>query len=136
MQIFFVDLSLFVLLLKFIYRYFFASGVGCPLYPLFFLHYYTMILQHIRLIVGDTGFEPGTWLHGHCVVIVAFMIVRNCLDTALTMRTRAVNFVCFHWLIRSQSGKIEYCGNLWLFKDQKLISLEWCFCPRLRRVSS
>ena len=25
-----------------------------------FLHYYTMILQRIRIIVGDAGFEPGT----------------------------------------------------------------------------
>ena len=25
-----------------------------------FLHYFTMILQRIRIIVGDAGFEPGT----------------------------------------------------------------------------
>ena len=38
---------------------FFASGVGSPLYPEFFLLYYTIILQRIRIIVGDAGFEPG-----------------------------------------------------------------------------
>ena len=37
-----------------------ASEVGFPLYPEIFLHYYTMILQRIRIIVGDAGFEPGT----------------------------------------------------------------------------
>ena len=43
----------------FLYRFFFASGVGSPLYPKF-LHYYTMILQRIRIIEGDAGFKPGT----------------------------------------------------------------------------
>ena len=38
----------------------FVVGVGFPLYTEFFLHYYTMVLQRIRIIVGDTGFEPGT----------------------------------------------------------------------------
>ena len=37
----------------------FTSGEGFPLYPEFFLHYYTMILQRIRIVVGDAGFEPG-----------------------------------------------------------------------------
>ena len=43
-------------------RSFFASGVGfkASLSTLTFLHYYTMILQRIRIIVGDAGFEPGT----------------------------------------------------------------------------
>ena len=39
--------------------FFFASGVGSPLCP-WVLHYYTMILQRIRIIVGDAGFESGT----------------------------------------------------------------------------
>ena len=30
-------------------------------HPEIFLHYYTMILQRIRVIVGDVGFEPGTF---------------------------------------------------------------------------
>ena len=30
------------------------------LYPEIFLHYYTLILQRIRIIVGDAGFEPRT----------------------------------------------------------------------------
>ena len=33
--------------------------VGFPLlFPAIFLHYYTMILQRIGIIVGDAGFEP------------------------------------------------------------------------------
>ena len=39
--------------------YFLASGGGSPLYPEI-LQYYTMILQRIRIIVVDAGFEPGT----------------------------------------------------------------------------
>ena len=39
--------------------FFFASGVGSRLCP-WVLHYYTMILQRIRIIVGDAGFESGT----------------------------------------------------------------------------
>ena len=39
--------------------FYFFSGVGFPLYPEFFLLYYTIILQRIRIIVGDAGFEPG-----------------------------------------------------------------------------
>ena len=38
---------------------FLASGGGSPLYPEI-LQYYTMILQRIRIIVVDAGFEPGT----------------------------------------------------------------------------
>ena len=36
-----------------------ASGGGSPLYPEI-LQYCTMILQRIRIIVVDAGFEPGT----------------------------------------------------------------------------
>ena len=44
----------------FLFIYFFASAVGFSLSTLrFFLHYYTMILQRIRISVGDAGFEPG-----------------------------------------------------------------------------
>ena len=39
--------------------YFFASGIGSPLYPEFST-LYTMILQRIKIIVGNAGFEPGT----------------------------------------------------------------------------
>ena len=39
--------------------YFLASGGGSPLYPEIF-YSITMILQRIRIIVVDTGFEPGT----------------------------------------------------------------------------
>ena len=35
--------------------FFFASVVGFPLYTEFFLYYYTMVLQRIRIIVGDAG---------------------------------------------------------------------------------
>ena len=42
---------------------FLAPGVDFPLYPEFSIHYYTMILQCIRIIVGDAGFEPGTKSH-------------------------------------------------------------------------
>ena len=38
---------------------FLASGGGSPLYPEI-LQYYTMILQRIRIIVVDAGFEPET----------------------------------------------------------------------------
>ena len=38
---------------------FFTSGVGFPLYPEI-LYFITMILQHIRIIVGEAGYEPGT----------------------------------------------------------------------------
>ena len=44
---------------KIFLRVFFASGIGLPE---IFLHYYryTMILQSIRIIVEDAGFETGT----------------------------------------------------------------------------
>ena len=35
-----------------------AFGVGIPSLPWVGLHYSTMILQRIRIIVGDAGFEP------------------------------------------------------------------------------
>ena len=38
---------------------FLVPGGGSPLYPEN-LQYYTMILQRIRIIVVDAGFEPGT----------------------------------------------------------------------------
>ena len=38
---------------------FFASWVGFPLYPEI-LYFITIILQRIRIIVGDAGFEPKT----------------------------------------------------------------------------
>ena len=38
----------------------FFLGVGFPLCPEIFLIYFSMILQRIRIIVGDAGFEPGT----------------------------------------------------------------------------
>ena len=40
-------------------NFFLASGGGSPLYPEI-LQYYTMILQRIRIIVVDAGFEPET----------------------------------------------------------------------------
>ena len=40
--------------------FFFASGVGFPLFPEIFSFFYTVILQRIRIIVGDARFEPGT----------------------------------------------------------------------------
>ena len=43
---------------NFFYNFFFASGVGSPLYPEI-LQYYTMILQRPRIIVGDAELEPG-----------------------------------------------------------------------------
>ena len=41
---------------------FFASEVGFPICPEIFytLYFITMILQCIRIIVGDAGLEPGT----------------------------------------------------------------------------
>ena len=39
---------------------FFASWVGFPLFPEI-LYFITIILQRIRIIVGDAGFEPGTY---------------------------------------------------------------------------
>ena len=45
--------------IKFLCIFFWASGGGSPLYPEI-LQYYTMILQRIRIIVVDAGFEPGT----------------------------------------------------------------------------
>ena len=45
--------------LCFCFGFFFVSGVGAHLYPEF-LHFYTMILQRIRIIMEDAGFEPGT----------------------------------------------------------------------------
>ena len=38
---------------------FFAAGVCFPPFPKFYITYYTMILQRIRIIVGDAGFKPG-----------------------------------------------------------------------------
>ena len=38
---------------------FFASGVGFPLYPEIY-YFITIILQRIRIIVGEAGFESGT----------------------------------------------------------------------------
>ena len=38
---------------------FFASWVGFPLFPEI-LYFITIILQRIRIIVGDAGFEPKT----------------------------------------------------------------------------
>ena len=44
----------------FVFLYIFlASGGGSPLYPEI-LQYNTMILQRIRIIAVDAGFEPGT----------------------------------------------------------------------------
>ena len=40
---------------------FFAAGGGLPLYPeIYIVTRYTMIMQRIRTIVEDSGFEPGT----------------------------------------------------------------------------
>ena len=39
---------------------FFASGVGLTFYSELFLQYFTMIMQRIRIIVEDAGFELGT----------------------------------------------------------------------------
>ena len=47
------------MIMEFFLYIFLASGGGSPLYPEI-LQYYTMILQRIRIIVGDAGFEPGT----------------------------------------------------------------------------
>ena len=41
------------------YDFFFFSGVSFILYPEIF-YLITMILQRIRIIVGDAGFESGT----------------------------------------------------------------------------
>ena len=50
----------FKYLLFFLFFYIiFSSGVSFPLYPEIF-YIITMILQRIRIIVGDAGFEPGT----------------------------------------------------------------------------
>ena len=38
--------------------YYFATWIGFPLYPEIF-YIITMILQHIRIIVADAGFQPG-----------------------------------------------------------------------------
>ena len=46
--------------LFFIYFLFFFLRGRFPYLPWVFLHYYTMFLQRIRIIVGDAGFEPGT----------------------------------------------------------------------------
>ena len=46
-------------ILFFVLFCFFVSGVGFPLYPEIF-YFNTMILQRIRTIVGDAGFEHGT----------------------------------------------------------------------------
>ena len=40
--------------------FFFASGVGFTFYSELFLQYFTMIMQRIRIIVEDAGFELGT----------------------------------------------------------------------------
>ena len=42
---------------NFFFVYFLSSGGGSPLYPEL-LQYNTMILQRIRIIVFDAGFEP------------------------------------------------------------------------------
>ena len=49
----------------FIFYFFIFISVFClsgrlPSLHRVFLHYYTVILQRIRIIVGDAGFEPGT----------------------------------------------------------------------------
>ena len=41
------------------FKDFFAAGVCFPPFPKFYITYYTMILQRIRIIVGDAGFKPG-----------------------------------------------------------------------------
>ena len=42
-------------------KIFFVLGVGFPFYPeIFYISVFIMILQCIRIIVGDAGFEPGT----------------------------------------------------------------------------
>ena len=42
-------------------KIFFVSGVGFPFYPeISYISVFTMILQCIRIIVGDAGFEHGT----------------------------------------------------------------------------
>ena len=46
-------------MINFFLYIFMASGGGSPLYPEI-LQYCTMILQRIRIIVVDAGFEPGT----------------------------------------------------------------------------
>ena len=39
----------------------FAAGGGLPLYhEIYIVTRYTMIMQRIRTIVEDSGFEPGT----------------------------------------------------------------------------
>ena len=44
---------------QFVFKYYFALKVGR--FPsLLYIHYYTMILQHIKNIIGDAGFDPGT----------------------------------------------------------------------------
>ena len=53
---YFFSLSFYLLFFLFL---FLASGGGSTLYPEF-LQYETMILQRPRIIVGDSGFEPGT----------------------------------------------------------------------------
>ena len=47
------------LFLLFFY-FFFGTQVEVPPSTLRFVQYYTMILQRIRIIVVDAGFEPGT----------------------------------------------------------------------------
>ena len=49
----------------FLYILFLASGGGSPLYPEI-LQYNTMILQRIRIIAVDAGFEPGTFCTFSC----------------------------------------------------------------------
>ena len=51
--------TVFAILVIFFLYIFLASSGGSPLYPEI-LQYYTIILQRIRIIVVDAGFEPGT----------------------------------------------------------------------------
>ena len=53
--------EVFKSIVSYFLKIFFASGGGrFPYLPWDVLHYVTLLLQHIRIIVGDDGFEPGT----------------------------------------------------------------------------
>ena len=45
---------------KKVFVFYCLGGIGFPLYPGIFSTVHTMILQRIKIIMGEAGFEPGT----------------------------------------------------------------------------
>ena len=94
------------------FTYFFKDlfwpRLGVPLYPEIFPHYNTLILQRIRIIVGDAGFEP--WATTSPILFLVFPYRPG----MLLLCFKNPNLHCPLWAINAQLPVLRISLDLYV----------------------